>query len=245
MKKKMIALLAGLMLTLSAGSAFASFGDLDLIRVVYQRDGGTVEVATELGNVASLLATTDNTITAPGLFTTLTGSDLSNFGIVYFAVDQTNKDFWITGSIDTKIGSQKSTPIQSATNAMYNGYNLAGGTGGATQVLSTTTNPNSYVIRANMTTGQGIFANAITVAPDTVEASLADLANGAITQELYFWGSYNTGGFGELAGTITTNTDGSTTINASSTPEVPIPAAAWLLGSGLMGLVGIRRKQRG
>jgi len=39
--------------------------------------------------------------------------------------------------------------------------------------------------------------------------------------------------------TVTMNTNGTTNVNATPTP---IPAAAWLLGSGLMGLFGIRRR---
>lgn len=38
---------------------------------------------------------------------------------------------------------------------------------------------------------------------------------------------------------ITTNTDQTTTVNYTPTP---IPAAVWLLGSGLMGLIGVRRR---
>jgi hypothetical protein len=34
------------------------------------------------------------------------------------------------------------------------------------------------------------------------------------------------------------------TLATLDTPAVPIPAAVWLLGSGLLGLVGIRRRQR-
>ena len=44
---------------------------------------------------------------------------------------------------------------------------------------------------------------------------------------------------------LTTNTDGTTTVNyVAPTAATPIPAAAWLLGSGLMGLFGMRRKMK-
>jgi len=54
-----------------------------------------------------------------------------------------------------------------------------------------------------------------------------------------------------LGGTLLTvdlNNDGTTTVQSlaketSATPT-PIPAAAWLLGSGLMGLVGVRRRKK-
>ncbi len=44
-------------------------------------------------------------------------------------------------------------------------------------------------------------------------------------------------------GTTTSSILDNTVTPASATPT-PIPAAAWLLGSGLMGLAGIRRKQK-
>jgi len=43
---------------------------------------------------------------------------------------------------------------------------------------------------------------------------------------------------------ITVNSLGTTASFSSSAATVPIPAAAWLLGSGLLGLVGIRRRIR-
>jgi hypothetical protein len=42
-------------------------------------------------------------------------------------------------------------------------------------------------------------------------------------------------------GTIRLYADGSAVLNPTSNP-VPVPAAVWLLGSGLLGLIGIRRR---
>jgi hypothetical protein len=70
-------------------------------------------------------------------------------------------------------------------------------------------------------------------------SAVANLGSGAVTQYLYY---YADGGTvtGSPVAMITTNADGSTTI--SGIPSVPVPAAVWLLGSGLMSLVGIRRR---
>jgi hypothetical protein len=45
-------------------------------------------------------------------------------------------------------------------------------------------------------------------------------------------------------GTFTLGTDGTLTFSGGSPPPVPIPAAIWLLGSGLLGLVGVSRRRR-
>jgi hypothetical protein len=67
--------------------------------------------------------------------------------------------------------------------------------------------------------------------------------------------TFSLGGYLDEAGTqgytlftVDLNNDGTTTVqtmvNEASVTPTPIPAAAWLLGSGLMGLVGIRRRTR-
>ncbi len=52
--------------------------------------------------------------------------------------------------------------------------------------------------------------------------------------------------FGNENGMSTWNlaTDGTLTYNTASPAAVPVPAAVWLLGSGLFGLVGIARRRR-
>jgi len=243
MKKKLIALLAGALLTTAmAGNALAAFADFDLIRVVYQRSGGTVEVGTELGSVSTLLAAGPNTATTGGAFTSLTGTDLSsgNYYVAYFARDKASSDLWFTGSDATKLGSLKSSSVNSVIDSVMNGYNAIGGSAGDTQVLQSTTNANSYKVKTFANGWAGVFSAGFS---DT-EASLADLANGAITQDLYYWGNFAATGFGVKVGSITTNADGSSIVNyeAPAAPT-PIPPAFFLMGSGLLGMVGLRRKK--
>jgi hypothetical protein len=91
---------------------------------------------------------------------------------------------------------------------------------------------------------QGSLGGAINAATRLyTELSLSNLASNN-TQALYYWSNGLTTVASEKIGQslalITTNFDGSTTITALATP---IPAAAWLLGSGLLGLAGIRRRR--
>lgn len=72
-----------------------------------------------------------------------------------------------------------------------------------------------------------------------------------ITFRLYEIGNTQADGFGDTAGTGTFRVsdyyDGSTYYNIGITGDCipcPIPAAAWLLGSGILGLIGLKRKEK-
>lgn len=53
----------------------------------------------------------------------------------------------------------------------------------------------------------------------------------------------STGGYGTVS-SLTYNYDGITDGRNTDLPSVPLPASAWLLGSGLAGLVGLGRKAK-
>ena len=55
--------------------------------------------------------------------------------------------------------------------------------------------------------------------------------------------TFSVGLFSNIDGTGALLTSNGT-VYSQDTPTTPIPAAAWLLGSGLVGLVGIRRRKR-
>ena len=58
LKKKFAAFIAVALIQLSSSAAFAAFADLDLVQVVYERNGGA-EYATDLGNIRSGLSNYD------------------------------------------------------------------------------------------------------------------------------------------------------------------------------------------
>ena len=69
---------------------------------------------------------------------------------------------------------------------------------------------------------------------------------GVPAQLFGFTGSATTGALTSyILGSATWAADGSLTItgNGTSAP-VPLPAAVWLFGSGLMGLVGVSRRRK-
>ena len=75
------------------------------------------------------------------------------------------------------------------------------------------------------------------------EMNLAALSTvGFVDQTLYFFDSPQSALFGVATVTLRTMADGSTIINPGSASAVPIPPSVLLLGSGLLGMIGIRRK---
>ena len=247
LKKKFAAMIAAALMTMSASSAFAAFADLELIRVYYDRTGS--EFATDLGNVKTILdnAKQPGGVTLDGSFGTLT----SGYA-VYFALDRTTgvSDLWATGKVgvDSVIvgGATGLTSLKSGTSSMYALYN-ANATDGGTEYTGAAAATSSYKNKLSAT--QGTLATSINNASRlNTEASLAGVigsGTGSAVQALYFWENALTTvaaeKIGVLAATITTNADGTSTIVAAPTP---IPPAFLLMGSGLLGMVGLRRKSK-
>jgi hypothetical protein len=247
LKKKIVMLIAAALMTLSASSAFAAFGDLELIRIAYDRNGS--EIATDLGLVSNFTAAGANN-TIPGSFAAITPST-STF-VTYFALDRANNQLWATGSTTTPSiilgGASGLTGLKNGTTPMYAQYNTQGGTNyiGAASLAS------SYKTKLSANGQQGALAAAINLTTRAnTEVSLASIASTPVSQGLYFWANGTTtvaaNKTGVLAATITTNSDGSATI-ISSTPapvaSTPIPPAFFLMGSGLLGMFGLRRKTK-
>jgi hypothetical protein len=259
MKKKMIALLAAAMLTLAAASAFADFSANDLIRVVYN-SAGNIETATDLGSLSTLLTVTSPTVVGGGTtaFTNaISGTALSGAYVAYFAMNTAETGFYASGSTNTS-----SAPVanygqtgtvggwMTTTSSLYG--SLSGGTGIATTPITNTSTtlsvPNTYFYSADgLGSKTGTMGGLILTAnAGGTELSLATLAaQGSLTQALYYLtsstGRSDTNGIEELL--LVTNANGSTTIEAIPA-ATPIPPSFFLMGSGLLGMFGLRRKQR-
>ena len=207
-----------LLLTISlfnTNNALATFADLELIRVYYDRSGA--EYASDLGNVNTILG-----INGPQSFS---GSFIGANGVpvlaAYFALDSTNKHLWASNAnavtttfIPAIIGGPTGlTSIKSGTTFMYNTYNSTA-VGNAYSGLAS--HSNSY--KAKISATQGWFANTITAANSARTYSELDLNNLTTTntQSLYYWANGLATTSADKAGVavaqLTTNTDGYTTI---------------------------------
>jgi hypothetical protein len=253
MFKKLATFAVAAVMSLSASSAFAAFANLDVIRVISDKTAGsTVEIVTNLGNVNTISALSNSVV--GGSFTGFTTSALSNLSVTYFAVDRTtvlNGTMWIASTISSpapvtpgvaQIQNKLATTGGVANNPTLVYYNTLGA--GQT-VVANNTNTASLAGKFGTTTLGNYAGYAVNFAT-TTNMSLANLASAPLTMTLWKFGNSTNMGVaatGVKALTLTLNSDGTTTVNASAPVTTPIPAAAWLLGSGLMGLVGLRRRK--
>jgi hypothetical protein len=249
--KKMIALLAATMMTLVAGNAFAGFASTnqELYRVIYDSSAATTfEQVSDLGalyGTSGLTTVTTNTVAGPAFTTTGYNTAIAggaSMKIAYFAFDAATSSIYVAQTGETSAPSVN--PLNWGANGtslktVANAYKTAAGSSSfIAQLLKS--NTSSFVSKEGLT---GKFGTYFTTANGSLNAiALATLSNSAISNLYFFNGDAGATGTKVLSLT-TDNSTGLTTIQANaSTPATPIPAAAYLLGSGLLGLFGIRRK---
>lgn len=246
MKNKFLVIAAVLMLMFSvAGQAMAAFTTGDLIQVVYVAGGTGNEVGTDFGSATSWTSAdsvTGSSTASSISLSNFTGSSMSDLNVAYFVKNSSN-GFWVTGPVvggQTNANGKKNGTgtFMTQVTSLY-----ATNAGGTSQAVITSSTANSYWRALDMNgTGVGSFAG-FANGGSANEANLAALASGGyVDQYLYYYPSStsNLAGSGVAVATIRTYADHVEVIPISS---VPVPAAVWLLGSGLIGLVGIRRRE--
>lgn len=241
MKKIMMLLIAAVMLFGVTGQAMAYFASGDLIQVVYQK-GGSMEVATDLG---AFDPTTPQTYSAnpfpaagTGTFSTAQWSDLQ---VAYYVTDGGSiPAVYLSGS---SAAGQSSNNQTSAAQTLKNlNAKYASISSGHAQVSLAQSNTASYYYKEDKNNAAlygGGWAGFIPAQDGETNLGALSTPGASVDSYVYFYGDTSTASAGVQKGVIHTSSG-----TASFAPTAtPIPASVLLLGSGLMGLVGMRRKQ--
>jgi hypothetical protein len=250
MKKIMMFLMVAVLMLGISGQAMAAFEDGHLVRVVFS-SSGQYETGTDLGDITALTTNTGanvvyntNNFSLAALGGTATAADSY---VVYYSVAAAPNRAWISGPTSdiTMTGARSAySGLAGGIHSVQGLYQVQGA--GASQVTALMSDPNSFWTQmTNSGVGIGNMKGYVAASSGLATASLADLTTvGYVDQKLFYFASAS--GIGNTTGvqvaTIRTFADGHTELNPSAGPVTPIPAAVYLLGSGLLGLVGIRRK---
>jgi hypothetical protein len=250
MNKKFIALLAGALLVAGmSGNAMASITNGDLFRVVYDT-ADNVEAIADLGSIATLEAATSGTVVGNGAASFLSNgiTNLANSSVAYFSFqgNGTSGSLWVSGSTTTATVSAalKLSGSGPQLNTLQNTWAADTAASGNNYYQGTTTSAPSYYLTADKGKTTGSLDNFVKTGAQYTEANLANLATTAPQQALYYFANANASTTGVAVLTLQTNADGSTTIiNGNTAATTPIPPAFFLMGSGLLGMFGLRRKK--
>jgi hypothetical protein len=246
MKKKMIALLAGALLTLGmAGNALAYFGNGELNLYAYSNLAASNEVGIDLGSMTSLLASgTTTTITAGE--SALTGLK-SGASFVYaglYGFDAATTNVWVVanqGLSPFAANLSNFANFQTANSLVNTGYSAATGQVNSFGPKGTTATNDYFGKLDKAVNGQATYASLIaaTIGGDFRTTLAADVVKSIYLMDVQH-GSTN---FVDTGATATFKTNGDIVIAGATATPTPVPPSFFLMGSGLLGMIGLRRKK--
>nr|WP_319395366.1 PEP-CTERM sorting domain-containing protein [uncultured Desulfobacter sp.] len=242
MKKLLSVVFACFMVFAAVDSALAFTSD-SLMLAVYNADDN--EVVLDLGSLSGLDLTAQNvTLAEAGSFSLSNfGDSISSYSDLSVAVfgnsgvgSTTAKYLGITEDVDVSYNKGAYTSFETGSSSIA----LAGADGSFSTRLSSDLNSYNIIMNSNGTLPgnfRGFLADT-----DLGETSLVE--DGYV--ELYLQETGFTGGrtgyfYSDTVATIQIYSNGTVMLNASAS-AVPVPGSLTLLGIGLLGLAGIRRK---
>jgi len=235
--KKGIALIAGLILLVMAGPAAAATFTPGNFVEVYVNDADNVEIGVAFGSIDDILAGGSQTHAAVNFL----GKPMGNYKAAFFGYQGDSQAgyhevYWATSQLITAddVNELGWNAFSGAAKSVMSWYDSKDG---GTDVTSGTKASDAKGYRKKMIPA-GTYAT-VSQIPSIGEVAMG----GASSFDMYVWKLVFDAGnitFSSApVATLTVNQDGSTTVTGN---PVPVPAAVYLLGSGLIALLGIRRK---
>ncbi len=241
MKKILGLIIAVGMLFAFAGQA-AAFDSNDLVMVIYNAEDK--EVAVNLGDL-STIDFSSTLVVNDADYLSMFGSNVSDWDDLSLAFFGGSQDYSNYGAFfaTTKSSLDSYGDIGTLLNSAYNLYTAYGDGDVFVVDASTATGATTYNMKLNSNgTAPGFYAGTNSADKDYGEADLsALLTDGSVEMYLY----YIIPDWTTMTMTLDKGADASTDyfgVISFQTQAVPVPGSLLLLGSGLLGLLGIRRK---
>jgi hypothetical protein len=252
MKKLLGVLAAGLLVFGVAGQAKAAFTTSgELVRVMYDASTG-VEVATDIGSISSLSSLTNQSAFDAISLSAFSDTKWSDVTTAYFGINSSGVIAYVAASATptVKFGPATWSSWSSAAGSILSTYTTGTAIAGDPNSVSiATSNPLSYYTLFDKGGASlGIYGGAL-AAGGGAEVNNATGGNQVLWQIVNptaarsnTSGTIVTAANGPLPGFTIVTTNGATEINPVGS-AVPIPPSILLMGSGLLGLIGIGRRK--
>lgn len=250
MRKTLLGLVISFLLGGFTPPVQAAFEDGHLIRMI---SIGSNEILTDLGEVGTLWSGSNNGVD----LSQFTVTDYDDMKVAYFAVDRVTQSFYLSDD-DGQLVNNPYMFFSLSGHAAYTSFIANQNANGGTTSIHNRNHPFSYYTKFNLmgTPGaEGTFGY-MTYETGGGEASLGSMASGGyVEQYLMYFPEGNAAQQGIVVGNLATGyyngkiitqmMDASGTFEKpfQSAPPVPVPAAAWVFGAGLLGLMVVRRFQ--